>query len=158
MWTFSGLDNDVGAPAAVTASKEGRQKNASKKEVCVTLRTKYLDFILKCIFSRLLPEDSKCFPVIWRKRYTIALPMRWAKTTFVNFLFDGLAALLHFLNFQVAQHSSITGKTLQALQVHMLNCMWDNEGDLFLQDYVAVLEKHFPGRMEMMLFLRYIWK
>ena len=35
MWTFSGLDNDVGAPAAVTAHKEGRQKNASKKRgVC----------------------------------------------------------------------------------------------------------------------------
>ena len=47
MWTFSGLDNDVGAPAAVTASKEGRQKNASKKEVCVILRANYLDFILK---------------------------------------------------------------------------------------------------------------
>ena len=25
----------------------------------------------------------------------------------------------------------------------------------FVQDYVAVLEKYFPGRMEMMLFLRY---
>ena len=76
MWTFSGLDNDVGAPAAVTVAKEGRQKNASKKEVCLILRIYYLDFILKRIFSRLLPEDSKCFPVIWRKRYTIALPMK----------------------------------------------------------------------------------
>ena len=76
MWTFSGLDNDVGAPAAVTAPKEGKQKNASKKEVCVILRIEYLDFTLQCIFSRLLLEDSKCFPVIWKKRYTIALPMK----------------------------------------------------------------------------------
>ena len=30
---FSGLDNDVGGPAAVTPPKEGKQKNASKKEV-----------------------------------------------------------------------------------------------------------------------------
>ena len=27
----------------------------------------------------------------------------------------------------------------------------------FVQDYVAVLEKYFPGRMEMMLFLRYFF-
>ena len=73
----------------------------------------------------------------------------------------------------MAQHSSITGKTLQALQVYLLNWLWplgpeiirvapgswNNQDDLlFWQDYVAVLEKYFPGRMEMMLFLRYIYK
>ena len=32
---FLGLDNDVGGPAAaVPQPKEGKQKNASKKEVC----------------------------------------------------------------------------------------------------------------------------
>ena len=31
---FPGLDIDVGGPAAVIPPKEGKQKNASKKEVC----------------------------------------------------------------------------------------------------------------------------
>ena len=77
---FSGLDNDMGGPAAVTPPKEGKQKNASKKEVRKLEGDisdyNFFYFFLKCIHFRLSPEDSKCLPVIWKKRFTIALPMR----------------------------------------------------------------------------------
>jgi len=94
---IKGLDNDVGAPVAVPPPKEGKQKNASKKEVIA-------------------------------RRFKV-------------FASDLEKAVHYSIAHEVAQHSSITGETLQALQ-----------------DYVAVLEKYFPGRMEMMLFLREVRK
>jgi len=60
---------------------------------------------------------------------------------FKVFASDLEKAVHYSIAHEVAQHSSITGETLQALQ-----------------DYVAVLEKYFPGRMEMMLFLREVRK
>jgi len=46
-------------------------------------------------------------------------------------------AVLYAISHEVAQHSSITSHTLQALQ-----------------QFVTVLRKYFPGRVEMMVFLR----
>jgi len=60
---------------------------------------------------------------------------------FKVFASDLEKAVHYSIAHEVAQHSSITGETLQALQ-----------------EYVAVLEKYFPGRMEMMLFLREVRK
>ena len=65
---FSGLDNDVGAPVAVPPPKEGKQKNASKKEVgnIETMPS------LNSNASRSSHEDSKSLPVIWRRQFTTA--------------------------------------------------------------------------------------
>ena len=125
--------------------------------------------ILKPIFFRLLPEDSKCFPVIWKKRCTIASPMRWVKgfdsrqhlSTFNLIMWQPCLQMTQrdtfsqFLGGSAQQHYWKNASGTSGLFAKLDVSTWII-GVNFWQDYVAVLEKYFPGRMEMMLFLRYI--
>ena len=93
-----------------TPSKEEKQRTASKKEVSGKKKSKTLQKCVTLSFQ-IIARRFKVFASDLEKAVHYSIAHEVSSPFFLLFISTG------FLYLQVAQHSSITGETLQALQV-----------------------------------------